>query len=206
MKRKHIYMLALAMICISIWFSTTLFWKKSGNYSLTKFVPVNSQAYREYLNNYYMDDVDIKIIQSSLVTAHMAYLKGRLLELELPNNITYYHMVDGKLTEAFTIRKGTTVDVDVYKGMPPGQGFLSFPTHQKGLRYVRPFTIIGEEPNEEYYYVYLNDLETVYLKYYYSDKARENGWSSQTLSKSMITFTRYIDTLLYDRGVFCSFD
>ena len=210
MRKKRLALLILPFVVIlGIW-AYFFSWNRSNNFSRRNFKFVENEASRQYIEHLSMDEMDMSLyyrflgpesnIMPAMELPHMT-------EMELPIDLTYYSMKDNRLEEAFTIAKGTTIDVDYMKEYYNGRGFNSFPTHTRGLRYGQPFTVVGEEPVEEYYYVYLKDIERVYVAYYFAEENRENGYGSRaSLRKSIIEKTRRVDRRLYDCGVFCSLD
>ncbi len=120
----------------------------------------------------------------------------------LPEDIVYYREVDGKKEEALVLSKGTLI---VYQQSFCGP--IGFPTYKKGWHYAVPFlpekynSKSGELPAEyrEYYYVKLSSLEKAayaWLKACGRDSKRRETYR----------LTRYIDYLLYKKGIYLSPD
>jgi hypothetical protein len=93
----------------------------------------------------------------------------------------------------------------------PGYGCRSYPTYEKGWRYAKPFTLSGKETEYlllPHYFVRTSDLESVAKTAIEStkpmmDALKNNGISVQD---GVFSYTRFIDTIFYDKGVFCSPD
>ena len=87
-----------------------------------------------------------------------------------------------------------------------GYGLESFPTYEKGWRYVRPFVTAEEtEMPGTYYYVRLKDLENVvYDLYAHLDLDMEK--MSMPIETRVYVMTRRLDSQWYDSGIFLSKD
>jgi len=88
-----------------------------------------------------------------------------------------------------------------------GYGVISFPTYEKGWRYVKPFVMSDEtEMPDEMYYVRLEDLEYVFqaVQKHPEYAVSLSGWESE--EARLFGTTRYIDKVFYDHGVFISKD
>lgn len=181
----------------------------SGEYSKKDFVKSNCKAAQEYSSNTSMDQIDMEVLQNYFAGINIVAVKNNYLkEFDLPNDIIYYSFSNGKKTEAYRIKKGTRVNVDMLDKMWFGTGFYSFPTYKKGWRYVHPFTIVGEEAVTEYYYVKLKDLEKAASVLFEEDHSRKLeidnlGW---TKKEAVHDFVRVIDKSFYAGGVYCSLD
>lgn len=88
------------------------------------------------------------------------------------------------------------------------RGLLSFPTFTKGLRYAKPFTVTGEEPDQNYYYVHLRGLERICRDYYTKDELKMRMLEERGLSvkEAVHDFVRTVDRIFYTNGVYCSLD
>ena len=120
MRKKRLGLLILPFVVIlGIWvyqFS----WNRSNNFSRRNFKFVENEASRQYIEHLSMDEMDMSLyyrflgpennIMPAMEIPHMT-------EMELPIDLTYYSMKDNRLEEAFTIAKGTTIDVDYMKGL-----------------------------------------------------------------------------------------
>lgn len=137
--------------------------------------------------------------------------------LETPVTLRYYTEIPTKDTAAaFEIAKGTTI-IAIPEWSTGSQlhdlgyGYTSYPTYERGWRYVRPFLTAGGEVNVEskqYYYVKLGSLESVLGKVIAENKSLQSAghikWRSILTGKH--TTARYIDNTLYQHGVYLSPD
>lgn len=137
--------------------------------------------------------------------------------IETPISLKYYSKIpiDGKGI-SFEIPKDTTIVAipewtTGSKFYEIGYGYTSYPTYEKGWRYVRPFILaddLNPVDNEQFYYVDMGSLEAVLDKVIevnqpFQAEIRQQGWS---LKKGQHVVARYIDNALYQHGVYLSPD
>ncbi|MEK3762121.1 hypothetical protein MKZ07_27375 [Paenibacillus sp. FSL P4-0338] len=137
--------------------------------------------------------------------------------IEAPVTLQYYtELPSGETPVALEIPKGTMIEA-IPEGTQAssfyelGYGYTSYPTYEKGWRYVRPFKT-AEDANpalsEKYYYVQMDSLEAVLDSAIRANKpfraaVRQQHW---TLDQGKHTFARYIDDVLYQNGAYLSPD
>ncbi|MFB9278504.1 hypothetical protein [Cohnella cellulosilytica] len=137
--------------------------------------------------------------------------------IETPVTLRYYSEIPtDKTAAALEIAKGTTI-VAIPEGtkgsvfQEEGYGYTSYPTYERGWRYVRPFmTAEGwdQAHNEQYYYVSMDSLEAVLDKAIevnppFQADIRQQRWS---LNKGKHVIARHIDNALYRHGAYLSPD
>ncbi|MBW4081965.1 hypothetical protein [Paenibacillus sp. S150] len=137
--------------------------------------------------------------------------------IEAPVTLQYYTEIPtGETAVALEIPKGTII-VAIPEGTQGssfyelGYGYTSYPTYEKGWRYVRPFKTTEDASaalSEEYYYVKLGSLEAVLDTAIRANKpfraaVRQQHW---TLDRGKHIFARYIDDVLYQNGAYLSPD
>lgn len=138
--------------------------------------------------------------------------------LETPVSLHYFTEIPTEETTvaSLVIPKGTTI-VAIPEGttgsafQEVGYGYTSYPTYQRGWRYVRPFIITSDlehAQNEQYYYVSMDSLEAVLGKVIEVNQPfqlaiRQQGW---TLNKGKYVTARYVDNALYQHGAYLSPD
>jgi len=137
--------------------------------------------------------------------------------IEAPVSLRYYTDIpDDEAAFAFEIPKGATI-VAIPEGttgsafQEVGYGYTSFPTYEKGWRYVRPFVTaegLDSADNEQYYYVNMDSLEAVLDKVIevnqpFHAAIRQQGWS---LNEGKHVISRYVDNALYQNGAYLSPD
>lgn len=134
-----------------------------------------------------------------------------------PVTIRYYSEIPGHETApALEIKKGTKIIAlpEDSKGSPfyeAGYGYTSYPTYEKGWRYVRPFRLADGEhlpSSDQYYYVRIEDLkavigEVIKVNPFMLTEIRQQGWSVQTGKHNIAT---YLDRILYRNGAYLSPD
>lgn len=135
-----------------------------------------------------------------------------------PVTLRYYAEIpnDDSAAYALEIPKGTKiVAIPLDINGPPiyeiGYGYTSYPTHEKGWRYVKPFQIAdfqSDPGNQQYYYVKIESLEAVLREMIDANEGiiaslQPRGWSN---SKFLRFFLRYVDDVLYQNGVYSSPD
>ena len=201
--RKRIILFALAgVVAVCGLFFLTFGRVNRSHFSKKDFKYWDCQASREYAEHDFMDEMNMRTVSAYITYAVSAVGYNYPKEIELPIDLTYYTRSGDKLVEAFTLKKGTMIQ-------NPAERFLrfsSFPTRKKGIRYDIPYTVVGEEPTEDYYYVYLKDLEEI-VTYVCLDYTKNNKMTTDVpLSKAVFEATRFVDKMLYDRGIYCSLD
>ena len=135
-------------------------------------------------------------------------------EITLPDSITYYREYFGLKIPVKTYPKGTVLTFSSEDESGAGYGFYSYPTYERGWRYVIPFET-GEGPvvldggymsvlsqdDYDFYYVRMEDLEMVYRAYMEAVVADQGEEMLESLSLDMRTYnTLYIidRQLMYD--------
>jgi len=134
--------------------------------------------------------------------------------LVLPNDLQYFTEQNGQKVPVHKIEKGTRIlwlpTVDI-KMVSLGYGLHGYPTYEKGWRYARPFVVSGEQTDISklpYYYVKMADLERLAIQAtratsQFSDVMKKHKFS---LEEHSFQYTRIIDRIFYENGVFCSPD
>ena len=137
--------------------------------------------------------------------------------IETPVSLRYYAEIPTDGTPAaLEIAEGTAI-VAIPEGttgsafQKPGYGYTSYPTYERGWRYVRPFIPTSgsdQARNEQYYYVRMDSLEAVLDKVIEANPPfhaaiRQQGW---TLNKGKHTIARTVDHALYQHGAYLSPD
>ncbi len=122
----------------------------------------------------------------------------------LPCDVNYYTMEGGSRVTAFTQKKGTVITIPG-SGLLPGEGYLSYPTFEKGWRYTKAFTENGKDPDDHYYYVKLSELEEVFkgIRTNYASITEASGAAGKDLNYNAV---RLIDRIFYHEGIYCSQD
>lgn len=136
----------------------------------------------------------------------------------LPKPIRYYTSPDDP-SPALKLSKGCIVTVLPTNGgfsELRGYGLISYPTYQKGWRYVAPFRTGAEELNPNLlnaytlksYYVKAEDLETVMRAFYDQNKGMQVSAEQAGMSKQeyICHVTYKVDRVFYQNGVFMSPD
>ncbi|WP_143804332.1 hypothetical protein [Paenibacillus sp. FSL R7-0337] len=137
--------------------------------------------------------------------------------VEAPVSLQYYSEIPSKDTAvALHIPKGAVIEA-IPQHSPGssfyelGYGYTSYPTYEKGWRYVRPFrTAEAASPGlgEEYYYIRIDSIEAVMKSAIRANKpfltaVRQEYW---TLNRGTYAFARLIDEALYQNGAYLSPD
>lgn len=134
--------------------------------------------------------------------------------IDLPKKIQYFTEQDGKKSLALEIAKGTSVlwiPSEEFNDIYIGYGFRNYPTYDKGWRYARPFMLSSQQTDVEqlpYYFVRTKDLEAVAKTAFNSTEYLMKSMQNQgrSIEDAIFLYTRFIDNIFYDRGVFCSPD
>lgn len=134
--------------------------------------------------------------------------------IELPKKVVYFIQQDGIKVPALELPKGTTIlwkPTDQLYYISPGYGCQGYPTCEKGWRYAQPFMISGKETDYAYlpyYFVRTTDLESVAKKAITSTKPMMNTLANKrrSVQDGVFTYTRFIDNIFYEKGVFFSPD
>jgi hypothetical protein len=181
--------------------------EKMDNFSYNKLmeqyqrsIPIDKMDLSEY-NKYFNYVVTLQAIKVSNV-------------IDAPKNIQYFTEQNGKKILAMKIPKGMGIlwiHTEELNDIHYGYGLRSYPTYEKGWRYVKPFMLSGQKSDIEqlpYYFVRTKDLEAVGRKAIKSTSYLVNSLKSQgrTVEDGVFHFTRIIDNSFYDKGVFCSPD
>ena len=119
------------------------------NHRLKKSFKLNSghPAALEYLNHDRMEDMDMERIRMTAFTYTRPAVRFPDYDVKVPCDIRYY--ADAALKkESKVIPKGTVIHVRLPENSDDdlGRGIFSLPTFQKGVRYVRPFTVAPAVP------------------------------------------------------------
>lgn len=137
--------------------------------------------------------------------------------IKTPVTLRYYCAIPANDADyALEIAEGTTITAIPLKehslGIHEvGYGYTSYPTYTKGWRYVRPFKTEGSEmasAQEQFYYIRIESLEAVLEKAISANKPLTAKTKSQygLKQKAMHHMARYIDQVLYDKGIYLSSD
>jgi hypothetical protein len=134
--------------------------------------------------------------------------------IELPREIQYFTEQDGKKILTMEISKGKSIlwlPSEQLNDIYIGYGLRSYPTYDKGWRYVKPFMLSGQNTDIEqlpYYFVRTKDLEAVAKEAIRSTKYLMKTVQNRGMSmeNAIFIYTRFIDNIFYDKGVFCSPD
>jgi hypothetical protein len=132
----------------------------------------------------------------------------------LPINIQYFTEQNGPRSMILEIKKGTRVlwlPTDQLGDISFGYGLRSYPTYDGGWRYVKPFMALGNQADSKklpYYYVRTADLEVITKQVINSNEYLASSIKEQgvTINNAVFAYTRVIDSIFYDNGVFCSLD
>jgi hypothetical protein len=134
-----------------------------------------------------------------------------------PVTLQYYEKIPaGGEAPALEIPKGTTITA-IPEGTKAsafyetGYGYTSYPTYEKGWRYVRPFQTTETSDaaaNGKHYYVKLEALEAVLDKTIEANQPlraaiRQQKWS---ISHGKFELTRFVDDKLHQHGAYLSPD
>ncbi len=134
-----------------------------------------------------------------------------------PVTLQYYEKIPaGGEAPALEIPKGTTIAA-IPEGTKAsafyetGYGYTSYPTYEKGWRYVRPFQTTETSDataNGKHYYVKLESLEAVLDKTIEANQPlraaiRQQKWS---ISHGRFELTRFVDDKLHQHGAYLSPD
>ncbi len=148
-------------------------------------------------------------------TAEPAYTLTH--RIEAPVALHYYEKIpSGGEAAALEIPKGTTITAipEGTKGSAfheIGYGYTSYPTYEKGWRYVRPFQtteVWDAAANGKYYYVKLEALEAVVDKTIEANQPLLAAIQQQKWSKNhgKFVFARFVDNKLHQHGAYLSPD
>lgn len=132
--------------------------------------------------------------------------------LEAP--VRYYLSEGDVMRLAAEVPEGTRVMVEGYPS-ERGRGLQSWPSYEKGWRYVRPLHVVDGTAlldEDEFYYVPLRDLSRATETFLNSgtelaenilQQAKEQNVSIRTVRMRILFL---LDAVLYTDGVFCSHD
>ena len=120
----------------------------------------------------------------------------------LLDDVTYYRRENGRMVRALTLKKGTLLpceDPNLTRNPKFGYGFYSYPTYEAGWRYAVPFMTAGQadifegetditlsQAEYPFYYVRLEDLETVYLSRYQALEAAGYNFAEEVRARNAI--------------------
>ena len=120
----------------------------------------------------------------------------------LLDDVTYYRRENGRMVRALTLKKGTLLpceDPNLTRNPKFGYGFYSYPTYEAGWRYAVPFMTAGQadifegetditlsQAEYPFYYVRLEDLETVYLSRYRALEAAGYNFAEEVRARNAI--------------------
>jgi len=164
-----------------------------------------------------MEKMDLTAFSSYFPKTFTALGYSLTHRLETPVTLKYYTEIPtDEAAVALEIKKGTAIIAIPERtiGSPLyelGYGYTSYPTYERGWRYVRPFIMAegsDHADNEQYYYVKMDSLEAVLNKVIELNKPfradiRQQGW---TLNKGKHVIARYVDNTLYQHGAYLSPD
>ena len=181
-----------------------------------------SDLYSSFLKGGYRDGVPVKDMASQLEDyanpVDVVASEGPFTQetLELPIDITYYAEPSGD-TVALQLKKGEKVivapDPEKNSGwLEIGYGCVGYPDYTPGWRCVRPFMVEGSgEQVEElpYYYIPLQDLETIFRQYVKEINAQREAEGIQKIEDGNGSIAQWVlscDYGLYKKGIFHSPD
>ena len=205
--KKSILIIVFGSLMLMVLLAVLYIGNKPGDFDPDMFVlNENLVSSQQYLTCSSMDEMNMLALNPFDGVASDGSKDG-IQEIECPINLTYYFMDNGQLKKAFTIKKGSIINVNAFE-MGNRRGLLSFPTFTKGLRYAKPFTVNSEEPDQNYYYVHLRDLERICRDYYTKDELKMRMLEERGLSvkEAVHDFVRTVDRIFYTNGVYCSLD
>ena len=167
------------------------------------FTPSDLEAKTQYRTCSSMEEMDLEAFGSYLSWPRTAVGNPDHTIL-LPCDVNYYTMEGGSRVTAFTQKKGTVITIPG-SGLLPGEGYLSYPTFEKGWRYTKAFTENGKDPDDHYYYVKLSELEEVFkgIRTNYASITEASGAAGKDLNYNAV---RLIDRIFYHEGIYCSHD
>ena len=167
------------------------------------FTPSDLEAKTQYRTCSSMEEMDLEAFGSYLSWPRTAVGNPDHTIL-LPCDVNYYTMEGGSRVTAFTQKKGTVITIPG-SGLLPGEGYLSYPTFEKGWRYTKAFTENGKDPDDHYYYVKLSELEEVFkgIRTNYASITEASGAAGKDLNYNAV---RLIDRIFYHEGIYCSQD
>jgi len=163
---------------------------------------------RQYLAHEHMEEMDLQLISNTAFN-YARTTEGRpMIEVDLPCDVCYYK--DENLKEqAFVLKKGTRIPFKVFESSQDdlGRGIFSLPTHQKGIRYVRPFPdTVDDDTAENWYYVKISELMKV-SRAMAESPGFVPGWYAGGSKELFIRHeVLYVDCIFYLRGMFLSSD
>ena len=140
-------------------------------------------------------------------------------EYMLQRDVSYYYAdINGKKKLAFTLTKGTVVNwfswvsEEEHAANTFSYGTLSYPTYEKGWRYVRPFIRIEEtgmydKDSLSFYYVKTEELEKVFRDILTMPEMKaERERVGISVNEAVENRIKWIDKVLYEEQYFCSQD
>jgi hypothetical protein len=167
-----------------------------------------------YKNGTPLHEMDLSRLRHYLNIATVLLSRKAPNTVELPRKIVYYTQQNGTKVPALELPKGTTIlwrpTKELYD-LSLGYGCQGYPTYEKGWRYAQPFMISGKETDYTllpFYYVKTFDLESVAYKAVKSNKSMRDSLADSLIPVRywVFTYTRFIDDLFYEKGVFLSPD
>lgn len=167
-----------------------------------------------YKNGTPLHEMDLSRLRHYLTIATVPLGHKISNTLELPKKVVYYKQQDGIKVPALELPKGTTIlwkPTDQLYDISLGYGCQGYPTYEKGWRYAQPFMVSGKETDYTllpYYFVKTSDLESVAYKAIKSTKPMMDSLANKlrSLRYRVFTYTRFIDEIFYEKGVFLSPD
>lgn len=126
-----------------------------------------------------------------------------------PFPIRYYREESGRKVLAYEIPAGTAFESELTGGAYPlGYGFESFPTYEKGWRWVKPFSDSQDVDRSElpWYYIKTSDLESLFA---YVIQVSPHWQQSIQLSsideaQAVSSYILKCDHMLYEIGAYIS--
>lgn len=196
-------------------------WENLSRWSLyARFDPDENDApgSDQYIDHVPMEEMDFPALKISIATAALGF-DPYTLSVTLPEDIVYYREENGLKVPALTLPKGS--EVSFYMTMdsfiPYGYGYLTYPTYERGWRYAVPFEVDGEpyhylrnenrilsQADEDFYYVKLEDIETVYRMLFVARRGTDlDPWEMEHLVQINLLI---IDEILLWNNIYLSPD
>lgn len=208
------YISIILIICLSITFIVTAYfnakviriWELPAKFN-------QNYKYTDYYNSLPIENMDFK--QYSHLFAGSVMQPGYETTFYTEHKITYYKKINGIMKEAYAIPEGTEVEAGCFLSFQRapteiGFGFNSFPTYEKGWRWVRPFSLSSEseDKNESWYYCKTNDLllaakAALQQNQYFQLKQKSSHLGERLY---LYMFIRQTDALFYKNGIYKSPD
>lgn len=171
----------------------------------------------QYLERVPMEEMDFPAFDISIATAPVGVVPY-FVQIELPEDLTYYREILGVKVPALTLKKGSILTFTEKSSNPYGYGYLTFPTYERGWRYAAPFQTgneifqyEGEILSQEditFYYVRLEDIEKLYKLSVkkISEAIGTERYDANMREALLYTAVRRVDQLLASDNIYLSPD